>query len=110
MELNMSRRETIRKATKGAMPRSGEVLEVPAEHLKYLRMRPFHFGCNTEIFPPEEYQLLEESGNWLQALAEGKIKPATPEQKHFLKVDREEIEPETLSERAWMRLKGRREF
>jgi len=30
--------------------------------------------------------------------------------KHFLQVDREEAEPETIEERAWLRLKGRREF
>ena len=28
----------------------------------------------------------------------------------FLRVDREEIEPTNVSERAWLRLKGRREF
>ena len=30
--------------------------------------------------------------------------------KHFLQVECEEAEPETVEERAWLRLKGRREF
>ena len=34
----------------------------------------------------------------------------TPEQEHFLQVDREEAEPATVRERAWVRLKGRREY
>ena len=84
--------------------------EVPADHLTYLRRRPFAFGCSTAVFPPDELEALSESGNWLEALASGAIRPVTPEQEHFLKVDREEAEPQTLLERAWVRLKGRREF
>jgi uncharacterized protein YifE (UPF0438 family) len=82
----------------------------PADHLEYLRRRPFVFGCETAVFPPEELELLEERGNWLEALAAGKIRPVTAEQEHFLRVDRDEAEPRTLAERAWLRLKGRREF
>lgn len=85
-------------------------MAVPADHLAYLRQRPFVFGCSVEVFPPDEIQLLEEQGNWLQALAAGKIAPATEEQKHFLMVDRDEAEPQTAAERAWLRLKGRREL
>lgn len=85
-------------------------VKVPDDHLEYLRRRPFAFHCSTEIFPAEEVQVLTEMGNWLEALAGGKIQPVTPEQEHFLQVDREEAEPATVSELAWMRLKGRREF
>jgi uncharacterized protein YifE (UPF0438 family) len=83
---------------------------LPPDHLTHLRRRPFAFGCATGIFPPEELAALEEFGNLLEALAAGTVKPATPEEKHFLKVDREEAEPKTVLERAWLRLKGRREF
>jgi uncharacterized protein YifE (UPF0438 family) len=38
------------------------------------------------------------------------IQPLTAEQEHFLKVHREEVEPTTICERAWLRLIGRREF
>ena len=84
--------------------------KIPADHLEYLRRRPFVFGCSTAVFPPEELEVLSERGNWLEALAAGKIRPVTAEQEHFLRVDREEAEPRTLAERAWLRLKGRREF
>jgi uncharacterized protein YifE (UPF0438 family) len=76
----------------------------------YLQRRPFAFHCTTSIFPQEEYDALCEYGNWLEALSRGLIQPVTVEQKHFLQVDRDETEPKTLFERAWLRLKGRREF
>ena len=83
---------------------------VPAEHRHYLQQRPFAYGCWTSVFPADELQALAEYGNWLTALAGGVIQPVTAEQEHFLQVDREEAEPETLCERAWVRLKGRREY
>jgi uncharacterized protein YifE (UPF0438 family) len=86
------------------------VSKIPEDHLSFLRQRPFLFGCSSTIFPLDEIQALEQFGNWLEALATGKIQPLTPEQEHFLCVDRDVAEPETLSERAWVRLKGRREF
>jgi uncharacterized protein YifE (UPF0438 family) len=84
--------------------------KVPADHLVYLRRRPFVFHCTTSVFPPDELEALTEYGNWLEALAGGAIRPVTAEQRHFLKVDREEAEPKTVCERAWVRLKGRREY
>jgi uncharacterized protein YifE (UPF0438 family) len=82
----------------------------PPDHQTYLQQRPFVFGCSTEIFPLEELQALMDYGNWMEALADGKLQPLTPEQEHLLRVDREEAEPETVYERAWSRLKGRREY
>jgi uncharacterized protein YifE (UPF0438 family) len=70
----------------------------------------FRFGCSTDIFPPEEIAALTARGMWMEALAAGRIAPTSPEQEHFLKVDRDDAEPETVDERAWLRLKGRREF
>jgi uncharacterized protein YifE (UPF0438 family) len=72
--------------------------------------RPFAFNCNTTIFPADELAALVEAGGRLEALAAGEAQPADAEEEHFLRVDREEAEPETLLERAWVRLKGRREF
>ena len=74
------------------------------------QQRPFVFGCSTDVFPPEEFAVLTESGIVLEALAAGTLLPSTPEQEHFLRVDREDAAPETVAERAWVRLKGRREF
>lgn len=84
--------------------------DVPVEHRAYLQRRPFVFGCSTSIFPADELQALAERGNWLEALASGVIQPVTPEQEHFLRVAREQAEPTTVCERAWLRLKGRREY
>jgi len=87
-----------------------QLSEVPPDHLVYLRRRPFAFGCSTAIFPAEELEALSEYGNWMEALASGAIQPVTAEQEHFLRVDREEAEPTNVRERAWVRLKGRREY
>lgn len=83
---------------------------IPDDHATYLQKRPFAFGCSTNVFPADELEALAEYGNWLEALANGIIQPLTPEQEQFLRVDREEMEPTTLAERAWLRLKYRREF
>jgi uncharacterized protein YifE (UPF0438 family) len=71
---------------------------------------PFRCGCATDIFPLEELSALNEGGHRLEALAAGHIAPASSEDEHFLKVNREEAEPTTVAERAWLRLKGRREY
>jgi uncharacterized protein YifE (UPF0438 family) len=72
--------------------------------------QPFAFRCSVDVFPPEEVAVLTEQGAFMEALAAGRIAPSTLEQKHFVLVDREEAEPRTLAERAWLRLKGRREY
>jgi uncharacterized protein YifE (UPF0438 family) len=72
--------------------------------------RPFEFNCSTTVFPADEIAALAEAGGRLAALAAGEVHPADAEEEHFLKVDNEDAEPETLLERAWVRLKGRREF
>src|SRR5687767_9466228 len=71
---------------------------------------PFRFGCSTHIFPPEELDALTARGQQMEALANGTLPATTAEHEHFLQVDREETEPTTVDERAWLRLKGRREF
>ena len=94
---------------RGACPRASPCSKLPAAQRDYLR-RPFEFGCSTAAFPPDELTGLAESGALLEALAAGEIEPATADQEHFLKVDREEAEPETVLERAWERLEGPREY
>ena len=84
--------------------------EVPADYLDYLRRRPFLFRCSMEVFPNDELQALTDFGLWMEALVGGLIQPVTPEHAHFLDVDREVAEPETVCERAWVRLKARREY
>ena len=84
--------------------------DLPPDHRLHLQRRPFVFHCSTAVFPPDELEALMEYGNWLDALAAGTIQPVTPDQVHFLEVDREQANPTTLLERAWVRLKGRREY
>jgi len=71
---------------------------------------PFEFGCSTDVFPADELRALYQDGGRLEALASGKVRPATPADERFLLVDRDEAAPTTLLERAWVRLKGRREY
>jgi uncharacterized protein YifE (UPF0438 family) len=85
-------------------------LDIPTDHRSFLQRRPFVFRCSTAIFPADELQALSDYGNWLEALAQGVIQPVTAEQEQFLRVDREEAEPISVCERAWVRLKGRREY
>jgi len=79
-----------------------KALEIPRE--------AFAFGCSTAVFPPEEIAALAEHGRTLEALAAGTVKPAAAGHTHFLKVDRGEAGPTSLAERAWLRLKARREY
>jgi uncharacterized protein YifE (UPF0438 family) len=72
--------------------------------------KPFEFGCSTAVFPRDELDALSKFGNRLEALARGDEQPVTEADKHFLRVDRDRAEPKTLLERAWLRLKGRREY
>jgi uncharacterized protein YifE (UPF0438 family) len=79
-------------------------------HKPNTRQQLFVFGCSVDVFPPDEFAVLTERGSFLEALTAGTVHPATPADDHFLKVDRDEADPETVAERAWVRLKGRREF
>ncbi len=79
--------------------------------LRANQTRPaFVFGCDLSVFPVEEIRALERHGPRFEALASGGAAPVSPSEERFLRVDREEAEPETLAERAWLRLKGRREY
>jgi uncharacterized protein YifE (UPF0438 family) len=62
------------------------------------------------VFPANELKALELHGARFEALASGAAGPTTAEEKHFLLVDREKKEPKTVAERAWLRLKARREY
>ncbi len=81
---------------------------IPPDDRKNLERQPFCFGCSTDVFPMEEISALSDHGRWMEALVSGRIAPTSPEHEHFLQVDREEAEPATVDERAWVRLKGRR--
>jgi uncharacterized protein YifE (UPF0438 family) len=90
--------------------RTTTMTEVPPDHAEYLRRHPFALGCSAEVFPVAELEALQECGHLLEALAAGAVRPVTAEQEHFVRVDRDEAEPATVCEQAWVRLKGRREY
>ena len=71
---------------------------------------PFGFGSSTGVVPADALEGLRQHGCRLEALTSGTVQPASPVDEHFLLVDREQAGPATLLERAWVRLKGRREF
>src|SRR5437879_5384198 len=83
---------------------------IPPDPRDHMERHSFRFDCSTEIFPLDEFSVLTERGHRLEALAAGTIAPATAADEHFLHVDRDEAEPVNIDERAWVRLKGRREF
>jgi uncharacterized protein YifE (UPF0438 family) len=88
----------------------GKVKPIPTAVPQAAPAAPFAFGCDVSVFPAEELAALEQHGARFAALASGTVRPASAEEKHFLRVDREDAEPETLAERAWLRLKARREY
>ncbi|MCS6864974.1 MAG: DUF413 domain-containing protein [Gemmataceae bacterium] len=71
---------------------------------------PFVFGCDVAIFSEAELQALQRHGARFEALATGQAHPVTPEEKRFIRVHQEKEKPHTLAEKAWLRLKARREY
>jgi uncharacterized protein YifE (UPF0438 family) len=82
----------------------------PPKRASLPQSSPFELGCSPDVFPADELRALYENGGQLESLASGKVRPTTAADQHFLKVDRDEAAPTTLLERAWVRLKGRREY
>ncbi len=86
------------------------VANVKPDQPEALKHQPFRLGCSTDTFPSDEIRALSERGHRMEALAAGTIAPTNSVEEHFLRVHREEVDPETIDEHAWVRLKGRREF
>jgi uncharacterized protein YifE (UPF0438 family) len=84
-------------------------MRAPENHLAFLRQRDFVLGC-ANVFTEEEHSLLMRLGSWMTALASGMIPPVTPAEERFLAVDRGDLEPKTVFEAAWAKLKARRHF
>lgn len=104
----MAKAKEPRGPTKAQKPRTRPTKRTkpkPAE-----TMEPFSFGCDVSIFSEAELQALQRHGPRFEALASGQVRPATPEEKRFLRVDQEKEKPHSLAEKAWLRLKARREY
>jgi uncharacterized protein YifE (UPF0438 family) len=73
-----------------------------AEHQRYRRMG-FEPHVPSELFGEDEIEMLRTYGSWLAALMGGRIEPESPDQEHFVKVCKGEVEPQTQFERVWVR-------
>jgi uncharacterized protein YifE (UPF0438 family) len=79
-------------------------MSIPEKYQRYFK-KPFVIKClkASEVFTQEEIHLLKKYGNWMKALMDGEIVPATQEQERFVRACKEEAEPESQYERLWMR-------
>lgn len=82
-------------------------MKASEEHKRYLK-KPYHIQCHTEVFTPEEVEILQQYGAWFEALMLGKIKPETSGQEHFLQMCRGETGPINDYERVWRKYLDRR--
>lgn len=71
------------------------------EHAEFLAKKPFLVGMATLKLTAEEKAYLEKYGYWLEALANGVLKPISPAQSRFIEVARGNASPQTIAERAW---------
>jgi uncharacterized protein YifE (UPF0438 family) len=83
-------------------------MEIPEDHLAFLSKTFYGLCFDLSCFTDKEKKLLVRQGQWMEALAEGKIKPYTAAQDHFVRVDRGEEAASTKLEIAWMKLKNQR--
>ena len=72
--------------------------------------RKFKIDCLPYIFSIEELEELEKHGHKLQALAEGKMKPITVEERLFVKVCNGQSTPLSPMETAWVKYTHRHEM
>jgi uncharacterized protein YifE (UPF0438 family) len=76
-------------------------MELPGDHKSFLDRRDFVIPPGD--FTPAERTLLAKYGRWLEALASGTLLPLTPTQEEFIRVARDQAEPSTDFEHAWMK-------
>ena len=74
------------------------------DHLKYLGKPVSDIDSLRNIFSGEELKIINKYGAWMEALAEHKIKPITPEQKRFVEVSIGFEEPQSGYEKLWMKI------
>ena len=77
---------------------------VNEDQLKYLGKSISDINSLGNIFSEEELKIINKYGAWMEALAEHKIKPITPEQKRFVEVSIGIEEPQSEYEKLWMKI------
>lgn len=83
-------------------------MSAPGDHHAYLQRNDYVLPEGV-TFTHEESALLRRYGHWMEALASGRLEPATLEQHHFVEAARGEADPRTDFERAWAKLSQTRE-
>ena len=73
-------------------------------HLEYLGKPISDINSLRNIFSEEELKIINKYGAWMEALADQKIKPNTPEQKRFVGVLIGIEEPQSEYEKIWMKI------
>ena len=68
----------------------------------------FRLDCFPFIFSIEELEVLEKKGQKMKALAEGRITPASREEKSFVQFCRGETSVISIMETAWIKYLNRR--
>ena len=82
-------------------------MAIPKDHKPYLDRKDFAVDPSIAL-TAEERKQLARYGNWLEALANGAIRPSTPAQERFLLVVSEKVKPESVFEQAWTKVKRER--
>ena len=77
---------------------------VNEDQLKYLGKPISDINSLGNIFSEEELKIINKYGAWMEALADRKIEPITPEQKRFVDVSIGIAEPKSVYEKIWMKI------
>ena len=77
---------------------------VNEDQLKYLGKPISDINSLGNIFSEEELKIINKYGAWMEALADRKIEPITPEQKRFVDVSAGIAEPKSEYEKIWMKI------
>jgi uncharacterized protein YifE (UPF0438 family) len=78
-------------------------VSTPADHAEWLRKGGFPVP-NDPTLADADRTILSKFGHWMEALTNGTLRPATPDQERFLRVHRGDETPGTPFEVAWVKL------
>lgn len=78
-------------------------MSTPTDHAEWLRKGGFPVP-NDPMLDDTDRGLLAKFGHWMEALTNGTLAPATPDQERFLRVHRSEEAASTPFEVAWVKL------
>jgi hypothetical protein len=78
-------------------------VSTPADHAEWLRKGGFPVPPDP-MLDDTDRGLLAKFGHWMEALTNGTLTPATPDQERFLRVHRGDETAETPFEVAWVKL------